>query len=128
VREAAAARRQWLVAEELADPAGEGIVYRPGAMAALQRRELLRLARRLSDELDKPFVETPNGARLQGTLARRVDAAGGRYALVEKAHEFTLVPWKPVLARHLGEEVGGTMRERGVSWTIGRGRPGPEIG
>lgn len=128
VRQAAMARRQWLVEEGLADPAGEGVVYRPGTLAALQRRELTRLARRLSDELDKPFVETSNGERVQGTLARRVDAAGGRYALVEKAHEFTLVPWKPVLARHLGKELGGTMRERGVSWTIGRGRTGPEIG
>lgn len=128
VRQAAAARRQWLVEQELADAAGESVVYRPGTLAALQRRELLRLARRLSDELDKSFVETPDGERVQGTLARRVDTAGGRYALVERAHEFTLVPWKPVLARHLGKEVGGTMRERGVSWTIGRGRSGPEIG
>ncbi|KFG88620.1 Conjugal transfer protein TraI [Sphingobium herbicidovorans NBRC 16415] len=127
VRTAIALRQQWLIDEELADAAGEGISYRRGALAVLQRRELLRLARSLSAELGKAFVETSEGERVEGRLARRIDAAGGRYALVEKAKQFTLVPWKPVLDRHVGKDVGGVVRESGISWTIGRGRGGPTI-
>jgi len=92
-----AMRRQWLIDEDLADAAGDGIAYRRGALAALQRRELLRLARSLSGELGMTFAEASEGERIEGRLARRIDAAGGRYALVEKAKQFTLVPWKPVL-------------------------------
>lgn len=128
VRRAIALRQQWLVDEELADRTGGGIAYRGGAFAALQRRELLRLARRLSEELGKAFVETKSGDWVEGEVARRIDAAGGRYALVEKAQEFTLVPWRPVLDRHVGRQVGGMMREGGVNWSIGRGRGGPSIG
>jgi type IV secretory pathway VirD2 relaxase len=127
VRSAVAQRQQWLIDEELADAAGEGITYRRGAFAALQRRELLRLARQLANETGKQFSETKPGEPIEGRLARRIDAAGGRYALVEKSKEFTLVPWKPVLDRHVGKDVAGMMRERGVSWTIGRERGGPSI-
>ena len=127
VRSAVALRRQWLIDEGLADAAGEGIAYRTGAFAALQRRELLRLARLLARETGKEFSETRVGDPVEGKFSRRIDAAGGRYALVEKAKEFTLVPWKPVLDRHVGKEVGGMMREGGISWTIGRERGGPSI-
>lgn len=127
VRAALRLRRQWLIEQELADPDGEGIAYRSGALAALQRRELLRLARRLSSELGREFSETGKGDWIEGRVTRRIDAEGGRYALVEKAKQFTLVPWKPVLERHIGKEVAGLRRESGVNWTIGRGRSGPEI-
>jgi hypothetical protein len=127
VRAAQQLRRQWLIEQELADPDGEGVAYRPGALAALRRRELLRLARRLSSELGSEFSETGKGDWIEGRVTRRIDAEGGRYALVEKAKQFTLVPWKPVLDRHIGREVAGLMRASGVNWTTGRGRSGPEI-
>jgi type IV secretory pathway VirD2 relaxase len=127
VRSATSLRQQWLVEEELADATGEGIVYRRGALAALQRRELLRLARQLARELGKEFAETKSGDRVEGKVARRIDSAGGRYALIEKTKEFTLVPWKPVLDRQVGKEVAGLVRDRGINWSIGRGRGGPTI-
>jgi len=51
----------------------------------------------------------------------------GRFALVEKSREFTLVPWRPVLDRHVGKSVSGIMRGDGISWSFGRGRSGPSI-
>ncbi|WP_439569981.1 DUF3363 domain-containing protein [Sphingopyxis sp.] len=103
-------------------PIGEG-----ASCLALQRRELLRLARLVARETGKRFSETKSGEPVEGKLARRIDAAGGRYALVEKAKEFTLVPWRPALERHIGKDVGGMMRERGINWTFGRERGGPSI-
>jgi hypothetical protein len=92
-----------------------------------QRRELLRVAGQVANELGKPFVEPASGARVDGALRRPMDMMSGRFALVEKSWEFTLVPWRPVLERHVGKQVSGVVREGGISWTFGRGRSGPSI-
>ncbi|MES1975413.1 MAG: relaxase/mobilization nuclease RlxS [Pseudomonadota bacterium] len=127
VRSALAVRRQWLVEQELADGEGDRVQLRANALAILQRRELLRVARQLSDELGLHFAEARLGESIEGTLRRRVDMTSGRYALVEKSREFTLVPWRPALERQLGQQVAGIVRNDGISWRFGRQRGGPAI-
>lgn len=124
---AQAQRRQWLIAQGLADETDGVVTYRPDMIAALQRRELLRVAGQLSDELKMPFAEIPAGARVEGIYRRPVDLISGRFALIEKSREFTLVPWRPVLDPHIGKSVSGLVRGDGISWSIGRGRSGPTI-
>ena len=46
---------------------------------------------------------------------------------VEKSREFTLVPWRPILERHVGKSVSGIMRGDEISWSFGRGRGVPPI-
>jgi len=125
-REAQRLRLRWLVTEGLAEERGGAPVVRPDLIEQLRRRELLRVAGQLGDELGLRFVEARPGAQIEGVLRRHVDTASGRYGVVAKAKEFTLVPWRPVLERRIGEPVSGIMRERGVSWTVGRYR-GPSI-
>jgi len=120
-------RRQWLVAEQLAEEQGGRTLYRPNMLAALQRRELLRVARQLSEEIGKPFAEAKPLEQVQGRLVRAVDMTSGRHALVEQSRDFTLVPWRPVMERHIGKSVSGIMREGGISWAFGRQRSGPSI-
>jgi type IV secretory pathway VirD2 relaxase len=127
VRNAISLRQQWLIAHELADEQPGGIRLRADALAILQRQELLRIAGELSTEIGKPFAETAIGNPVDGKLARKIEMLSGRFALVEKSREFTLVPWKPVLERQLGKQVGGIMRADGINWRVGRGRVGPEI-
>lgn len=128
VRTALAARRQWLVEQGLADAEGDGVArLRRGVIAALQRRELLRVAGTLRAELGKVFVELGQGQRIEGRLTRQVELASGRCGLVERSREFTLVPWRPALARQLGKPVAGIMRHEGINWQFGRSRGGPDI-
>ncbi|MBO6720128.1 MAG: relaxase/mobilization nuclease and DUF3363 domain-containing protein [Rhizobiaceae bacterium] len=127
VREAQARRRQWLIAEGLAHEEQDRIVYRANMLATLRRRELARVAGQLSNQLGLAYVETRSGEPVEGTLRRSVELASGKYALVENSREFTLVPWRPVLERHIGKQVSGVMRGDGISWTIGRQRGGPSI-
>jgi hypothetical protein len=128
VRAALAARGQWLIEQGFADTDGDGVVrLRRGMLTALQRRELLRVAGTLREELGKAFVEPVQGQRLEGRLTRQVELASGRYGLVERSREFTLVPWRPALARQLGKSVAGMMRSEGISWQFGRQRKGPQI-
>jgi type IV secretory pathway VirD2 relaxase len=127
VRAAQAVRRQWLMAEGLAENRDGGVVYRAGMVETLRRRELLRVAGQLSDELGLPFVEMKPGDRVDGTLRRAVEMTSGRHALIERSREFTLVPWRPVLEPHVGKAVSGILRGDGINWTLGRGRGGPSI-
>ncbi|MGS1016154.1 relaxase/mobilization nuclease RlxS [Allosphingosinicella humi] len=127
VREAQARRRQWLIAQQLASVADGQTVYRPDLIETLQRRELLRVGAQLSSDMSMPFVEIAPGARIDGIYRRAVDTLGGRYALIEKSREFTLVPWRPVLERQIGKGVSGIMRSDGISWSFSRGRSGPSI-
>ncbi|MEQ7874272.1 DUF3363 domain-containing protein [Sphingomonas sp. ASV193] len=122
VRAALAARRAWLVERQLAEENEEGFALRRGALAMLMRRELLGAAAGLERETGKGFEEAGEGIRIEGLLRRRVDLAGGRFALVETERSFTLVPWRPVLDAAIGKEIGGVVRERGTNWTIGRAR------
>jgi hypothetical protein len=43
----------------------------------------------------------------------------GRFALIERAHDFALVPWRPVLERARGQVVSGNVGGEGISWSIG---------
>lgn len=98
---ALAARRQGLVEQGLADRAGNGVSLKRGAMALQQRRELLRIAGELSDELGTTHVGAGRGARIEGRLTRRIEAVDGRYALVERSREFFLTRWRPALEQQL---------------------------
>jgi hypothetical protein len=129
VRKALALRQQWLVDQQLAERQGNDVIYRRNLLRLLREREVRAVAGQLSKELGLPFAETNPGERVEGTLRRKVNMTSGRFALIERAHAFTLVPWRGELERHVGKQLSGLMREdRPISWTIGRGRSGPSIG
>ena len=127
VRAALAQRRQWLVDQGLAREEQDRVVYRRDLLAVLRRRELTRVATQLSGELRLTYAEPLAGERIEGVYRRRLDLASGRFALIEKSREFTLVPWRPVLERNLGKGVEGIVRDGSVSWTLGRKRGGPSL-
>jgi type IV secretory pathway VirD2 relaxase len=127
VRQAQALRRQWLIAEELAREEQDRIVYRANMLAQLRRRELTRVAGQLSEELGLAYDEARPDDRVEGIYRRPIDLASGRFAVIEKSREFTLVPWRPVLERHLGKQVSGVAKGEGISWTFGRHRSGPSV-
>ncbi|TRO91261.1 DUF3363 domain-containing protein [Glycocaulis profundi] len=127
VRGAQAARRQWLVAQGLADDRPHRTVYRANMLAALHRRELNRVAAQLADETGLSYAEARPGATVEGVYRRNVEMASGRHALIERSREFSLVPWKPSMDRQIGKHIAGVMRGDGTDWTIGRGRGGPSL-
>ncbi|GAA0547548.1 type IV secretory pathway VirD2 relaxase [Rhizomicrobium palustre] len=121
-------RRQWLIEEDLAreDEAGRTL-YRANLLSLLRRRDLTRAAGQLSDELRLAYSETKAGDHIEGVYRRSVDLVSGRFAIVERSRDFTLVPWRPVLERNLGKSVSGIARENTISWSLGRQRSGPEM-
>lgn len=120
-------RRKWLVEQGLANEQDGAINYGKNMISNLQRRELLRVARQLSDESGMAFRGGKQGELVEGVLKRRLDLVSGKFAMVEKSREFTLVPWRPVLEKYIGKQVSGIVRGKSISWTIGRGRGGPSV-
>jgi hypothetical protein len=127
VRAADVRRRQWLIEHDLAVERDGAVRMASDALDRLRRREVLRVADTLSAEIGKAFREVGAGERLDGVLRRSVDTVSGRHALIERAHDFTLIPWRPTLERQIGKPVSGIVREAGISWTFGRERGGPSI-
>jgi len=127
VRAAADRRRQWLLAEGLAERVSGEIRYRPDTLATLQRQEVQRAAARLSEDLGLPFTEARFGTRIDGVVRQNVELVSGRFSVIERSHDFTLVPWRPVLDRQIGKPVSGLMRDGDINWAIGRGRGGPSV-
>ncbi len=127
VRDALARRRQWLIEQDLAREEQGQTLYRANMLGILQRRELTRVAGQLSGELGLDYAEVRSGERIEGIYRRSLDLASGRFAVIEKSREFTLVPWRPVLERNLGKQVSGIARGETISWTLGRQRSGPSI-
>jgi type IV secretory pathway VirD2 relaxase len=127
VRQALPQRRQWLLEQGLASEQQGSIVYRANLLRILRDRELQKVSGLLAGQLGLHYIAQEPGGRIEGIYRRRVDLVSGRYALIERSREFTLVPWRPVLERSLGQHVSGIARRDGaISWTIGRQR-GPSI-
>ena len=123
VRSALALRRAWLIEQGLASVQDGQLIFQPGAVARLERRDLRQVAAFLSRESGLQFVAAEKGMQVEGIVRRRVDLASGRFAMIDNGREFALVPWRPVLARAIGRPVSGRMRkDGGISWTIGRER------
>jgi hypothetical protein len=101
---------------------GGQVQYRRGLLAKLERQELMRAGQKLAEERQLPFRAIQDGERVRGTFKETVQLVSGKYALVQNAHEFSLVPWRPVIDKELGKEITGVIRGNSVSWEFGRKR------
>jgi type IV secretory pathway VirD2 relaxase len=127
VRQALTQRRLWLLEQGLALEQRGSIIYRANLLRILRNRELQRVGGQLAGQLGLPYIAQEPHRRIEGIYRRRVDLISGRYALIERSQEFTLVPWRPLLERNLGQNVAGIAKgDGGISWTLGRQR-GPSI-
>lgn len=127
VQAAIARRGQWLLQQELADEREGVVTYRRDTISRLQRRELQRVATQLAEDLGMPVREPVSGSRIEGVVRKPVDMVSGRFALIERSHDFALVPWRPVLGRQIGKPVSGIVRDGSINWSVGRGRGGPSV-
>ncbi|WP_315833496.1 relaxase/mobilization nuclease RlxS [Bradyrhizobium prioriisuperbiae] len=116
------ARRQWLLEQGLAREHGGRLIYARNLLQVLERREVAEVGARIAGETGLGFAETKRGGRLTGTYRRTLTLNSGRFALIEGAQEFSLVPWRPVLERAKGQSVTGIVGGEGISWSIGQKR------
>ncbi|WP_197715678.1 DUF3363 domain-containing protein [Sphingopyxis sp. EG6] len=99
-----------------------GIAYRRNLLATLREREVARVGSELAATKGLPFRAAADGETVSGQFTGTVQLSSGKFAMVEQSHEFTLVPWRPVIDRQLGREVSGIVQGGSVSWQLGRQR------
>ena len=123
VSQAMDCRRERLIEQGDATRQQNGrVLYRRDLLSTLEAREVARAGTELAATKPMPFRATGDGETVSGTLTGTVQLTSGKFAIVEKSHEFTLVPWRPVIDRQLGKEVTGIVQGGSVAWQLGRQR------
>ncbi len=123
VREAMDQRREHHIEQGDATRSREGrILYRRNLLANLRKREVARVGAEMAESKGVPFRAAADGENVSGKFTGAAQLSSGKFAVVEKSHEFTLVPWRPVIDRQLGREVMGVVQGQSVSWQLGRQR------
>ena len=122
VAEALSRREEQLIAQDLAQRDGQTMRYQRNLLKLLRQREVADAGDRLAKETGLAFAPMRDGERFEGVYRNPVRLASGKFAVIEKSKEFTLVPWRPVLERQRGQMVGGVMRGATASFEIGKKR------
>jgi hypothetical protein len=123
VEQAKIARAEHLAEQGLARRQGTRIILARNLISTLRDREVANAASAIAHRTGLEHVPGEEGDRIRGLYRERIKLASGRFAMIEHAHGFELVPWKPSLERHLGEQVTGTIKSGGgIEWSLGRSR------
>lgn len=62
----------------------------------------------------RTYQPAQNGAPVKGVYTQSIQLTSGRFAVLENGKNFTLVPWKPVVDRRLGQHVSAVLRSHSI--------------
>ena len=119
VADAQVKRRLFLA--EIGIAANDGKAMTQAQRMELIRRDLAQAGRTLSEEIGKPYSPAPGRGHVAGVYRELMSRVSGKFAVIERARDFTIVPWRDVLERSRGIQVSGMMKGGSVSWKLGRG-------
>jgi len=122
VKHAMQQRADFLVEQGLADKRGQRFILARNLLATLRNKELTQAAKNIAAETGLEHHPAQDGQRITGIYRRNILLASGRYAMLDNGMGFTLVPWKPVIEQHLGQQLAATVRGSDASWDIGQKR------
>jgi hypothetical protein len=110
-------RRQWLVTQGLGTiNSANTFQPQPRMLEQLRQRDLQQVSQVLSKELGLAHAQLAEGERIEGTFNRSLNLPSGKYAVIQKSKEFTLVPWRPELEQFRGKPLSGTASSQGINW------------
>jgi len=119
VAEAQVKRRAFLAEIGMKLETGAGLSA--AQKSELLKRDLTQAGRSLSDEIGKPYSPAPERGHVDGTYREPVSRVSGKFAVIERQRDFTIVPWRQVLEQRRGMAVSGVVRGGRISWALGRG-------
>ncbi|CCD84674.1 conserved protein of unknown function [Bradyrhizobium sp. ORS 285] len=122
VRGALRSRAEYLADRGLAQRHGEQIVPQRDLLKTLRRQELASVGARLSATNKLPQLPVAAGEQITGTYRQRLVLASGRFAMIDNALGFYLVPWSRDIDHRLGQRVTGLAKTGGIEWQLGRKR------
>jgi len=92
----------------------------------LEKLDLEAAGAALEKDHGKPYRAAPSNGKIEGRLIDKMERPSGSYAIIERAKDFTLVPWRDQLEKLKGLEITGSISAGGISWQFGR-KKGLEI-
>ena len=128
VSKAITLRRQWLVDNALGSETGQGQFQpTPNLLQQLRQRDLRQARIALSKELGLTHVEPFEGQQITGKFSRTAELASGKYAVIQKAKEFVLVPWQREFENTRSRPISGVAGGQGITWDWSGRKRGLEI-
>ena len=121
-RDAMRDRVDFLVEHGLAERRGPRVVLARDLLSTLRERELTVAGRSLQDQTGLIYRRAEEGAQVSGIYRRSIWLASGRFAMLEDGLGFSLLPWRQVIERSLGQQVSAVVRGQSVIWQLGRQR------
>ena len=122
VHDAMRDRVDFLATQGLAQWRGQRAVLATNLLATLRDRELAAVGKALGKETGQTYRAVQDGGQASGICRRSIQLVSGRFVMLDDGLGFTLVPWKPVIARRLGQQVSAIIRGQSITWQLQRGK------
>ena len=113
-------RMGFLAEQGLAEWRGPRVVLARNLLSTLRDRELAELGKVIQHQTGLVHHPLRDGERANGIYRRSVQLASGRFAVLDDGMGFSLVPWRPVVERRLGQQVSAIVRGSSATWGLGR--------
>ncbi len=122
IRDALKEREDFLVDQGLARRQGLRVLLAQNLLVTLRDREIADATTRLESSTGLVHRPAIDGARVSGTYRESIQLASGRFAMLDDGVGFSLVPWRPVIDKRLGQDLTAVIQGARVSWELGRSR------
>ena len=114
-----AQRQKFLLSQKLIQRSS-GVTQ--STLDTLEKIDLDAAGKTLSEQFGKPYKAAPESGRISGIYREAIQRPSGKYTVIEKSKEFTLVPWRDTMDRNLGKSISGVVKGQTISWTLTKAR------
>ncbi len=115
-------RIDFLATQGLAEWRGQRAVFVNNLLATLRERDLTAAGKALEAQTGHRYHPVHNGSQVSGIYRQRIQLASGPFAILDDGMHFSLVPWRQVVERRLGQQVSAIAHDQSVTWQLGRRR------
>jgi type IV secretory pathway VirD2 relaxase len=119
-----AVKRRQVILQKMGFEVGDDGKLPESVLPKLRAIDLRKAAEGLSKTIGKPYAEIGDSRSIQGIYRQSIERPSGKFAVIQRSKEFTLVPWRPVMEKRLGKSISGRISGGGISWDV-TGRRGP---
>lgn len=92
------------------------------ALDELRKTDLRDASTKITESMNKPYAALGDSRTVEGIYRAAIDRPSGRFAVIERAKDFTLVPWRPVMDKGLNRSIKGRISAAGISWDVTKQR------
>lgn len=88
------------------------------AIDQLRDMDLSSASKAVSEAYGKPYMPLGDTRQVEGVFQDTIERPSGKFAVIERSRDFTLVPWRPVMERSRGRSISGRVSAGGISWDV----------